>query len=265
MEYDIIGDIHGKAPVLEALLRKLGYRRANGSWTSPENRMCLFVGDFIDRGEHQLEVVEIVRSLVEAGRALAVMGNHELNAVAWHRRFRPDTPKNRKQHLEFLAQVGEGSDLHDELVEWFLTLPLWLDLPQLRVVHACWDPASLDVLGARLRDARLTEDLIECATTGTANALAADGTREPGSPVFAAGETLLKGMEIALPEGMSFHDKDGHLRHHVRMRWWMRTPATFADIALGTGERADPALEVPIPPGVLPGYDDAKPLFLGHY
>lgn len=40
--------------------------------------------------------------------------------------------KNRHQHQHFLAEV-EGSPLHDEIVDWFLTLPLWLDLPDLRV------------------------------------------------------------------------------------------------------------------------------------
>ena len=83
MAYDIIGDIHGHADKLEALLRKLGYRDTAGAWRHPE-RQAIFVGDFVDRGPAQLRSVDIVRRMVDAGVALAVMGNHELNAIAWH-------------------------------------------------------------------------------------------------------------------------------------------------------------------------------------
>jgi hypothetical protein len=45
---------------------------------------------------------------------------------------------NRKQHAAFLGEVDDKPALHAEIIDWFLTLPLWLDLPELRVVHACW-------------------------------------------------------------------------------------------------------------------------------
>ena len=93
--------------------------------------------------------------MIDGGHAQAVMGNHEFNAIAWaqidpaspgqHLRRRHD--KNRRQHAAFLAEVGEDSDLHAEWIEWFLTLPLWLDLGALRVVHACWDPAAIATVG----------------------------------------------------------------------------------------------------------------------
>jgi len=92
--YDIIGDVHGQADKLEALLRKLGYHESAGAWRHPE-RQAIFVGDFIDRGPAQVRSVNIARRLVHAGAALAVMGNHELNAIAWHTpdpRQRQDAP-----------------------------------------------------------------------------------------------------------------------------------------------------------------------------
>ena len=94
MAYDIIGDIHGHADKLEALLRRLGYRNTAGAWRQVE-RQAIFVGDFIDRGPAQLRSVDIVRRMVDAGAALAVMGNHELNAIAWHT---PD-PRNPDDYL----------------------------------------------------------------------------------------------------------------------------------------------------------------------
>jgi hypothetical protein len=47
--YDFIGDIHGYADKLEALLKKMGYSLKNGAYAHPE-RKVLFVGDYIDRG-----------------------------------------------------------------------------------------------------------------------------------------------------------------------------------------------------------------------
>ncbi len=46
---DIIGDIHGYADKLAALLAKMGYEKQKGGYAHPE-RKVLFVGDYIDRG-----------------------------------------------------------------------------------------------------------------------------------------------------------------------------------------------------------------------
>jgi hypothetical protein len=45
----------------------------------------IFVGDFIDRGPQQREILRIARSMCEAGAARAVMGNHEFNTIGTHR------------------------------------------------------------------------------------------------------------------------------------------------------------------------------------
>ena len=109
------------------------------------------MGDFIDRGPCQLETVEIVRRMVDVGGALAVMGNHEFNAIAW---FLPDPDcpgeylrprhspkygeKNHKQHEAFLKEV-EGTSHHKEIIDWFLSLGRGSDTGCVRF-H--WVPAS---------------------------------------------------------------------------------------------------------------------------
>ncbi|WP_236001915.1 metallophosphoesterase [Paraburkholderia elongata] len=115
MDYDIIGGVHGHADKLTALLTELGYCRRMGTWRHPR-RTAVCVGDFIDRGPHQLDTIDIVRPMVDAGSALAVMGNHEFNAIAWYLRdpdqddeyLRPRQGKvgeeNRNQHAAFLAE-----------------------------------------------------------------------------------------------------------------------------------------------------------------
>ena len=82
MGYDIIGDIHGHARTLEALLETLGYSLVDGAYRHP-TRKVVFLGDFIDRGPSQRGVIRIVRPMIDGGHALAVMGNHEFNAIAY--------------------------------------------------------------------------------------------------------------------------------------------------------------------------------------
>lgn len=62
---DLIGDIHGHADKLEALLHQLGYAKNKGVYAHPE-RKVLFVGDYIDRGPKIRETLQIVRSMVES-------------------------------------------------------------------------------------------------------------------------------------------------------------------------------------------------------
>src|ERR1700676_204139 len=88
--YDLIGDIHGHADELIQLLAALGYHKHGGIYSHPE-RKVIFLGDFIDRGPKIREGLEIVRPMVEDGKALAVMGNHELNALAYHMKA-PEPP-----------------------------------------------------------------------------------------------------------------------------------------------------------------------------
>ncbi len=75
--FDIIGDLHGCADELEALLAKLGY----GPEGHPDGRLAVFVGDITDRGPRSLDCYEIVAGMVSKGRALCVAGNHDAKLV----------------------------------------------------------------------------------------------------------------------------------------------------------------------------------------
>ena len=109
-KYDIIGDIHGHAAPLRALLEKLGYREVAGAYSHPE-RKVIFLGDFIDRGPEIRETLQTVRAMVDGGSALAVMGNHEFNAMAYHTPdgqgdyLRKHTPEKVEQHRATMEQL----------------------------------------------------------------------------------------------------------------------------------------------------------------
>ncbi len=258
--YDLIGDIHGYAAPLQDLLVKLDYQQFDGIWQHP-SRQVVFLGDFIDRGPEQVETVRIARTMVEHGKALAVMGNHEFNAVAWATHFpeRPTAPmrvhsaKNRAQHREFLAQVVEHSVLHQQMIAWFKTLPVYLDLPGFRVVHACWHPRSLEII-ASYTDPH--QRILDQAWP----ALCTQGT-EPCEAL----EILLKGLEVRLPNGLEYIDRQGIKRRDVRLKWWQLKDITYRDLADLSPADIESLPHDPVPENVLPGYAGDKPLFVGHY
>lgn len=265
MAYDIIGDIHGQADKLHALLHHLGYRDAGGAYRHPD-RIAIFVGDLIDGKEpRQVDSVMTVRRMVDAQSALTIMGNHEFNAIAWHTPepglsgefLRPRGGRlgqdNRNQHAAFLAEVEHDPRLHAELIDWFLTLPLWLDLPGLRVVHACWHEGYMNELRPHLTPYRqLTHKVMVAAS-------------QPHTMEFRTVEALTKGLEIALPHGHSFFDKYGKERHRVRIRWWDAAANTYRDLAMLNDDVRAGLPATRVPDGERAAYDSAKPVFFGHY
>jgi hypothetical protein len=274
MKYDIIGDIHGHADELKALLATMGYRETAEAWRHAD-RQAVYVGDFIDRGPRQLESVDIVRRMVDAGTAQAVMGNHEFNAIAW---FMPDLDqpgeylrphqsakygdKNLRQHEAFLSEVA-GTARHEEIIDWFLTLPLWLELDGIRVVHACWHPRFMKHLAPRLSAGnRLNRELMADACREPADDPEKD-TPEPS--MFKAVEALTKGIEIPLPGSGSFLDKDGHKRRRVRIRWWDAGATTYRSSAMLNATDCGQLTDDPIPAHAVIGHDGGTPLFFGHY
>jgi hypothetical protein len=260
LNYDLIGDVHGHHDKLVRLLRTLGYRETMRAWRHPD-RTAIFVGDLIDRGPKQVETVKLVRAMTDTGAALAIMGNHEFNAIAWatidpehpgERLRRHLRPGNRRQHQAFLSEV-EGTPLHAEIVGWFKTLPLWLDLGALRVVHACWHDAHMDRLRPHLGDGlTLTEELIVSAN-------------RKGHWAHEAVEALCKGIEIDLPAGVSFADKDGKRRTKARIRWWEQEPTTLRRFALASQKILAQIPDVPVSPDPRVARYSGPPVFLGHY
>ena len=257
--FDIIGDIHGCADQLERLLVKLGCVTVDGVYRHPDHPI-IFLGDFIDRGPEQVLTLDIVRPMIDSGSALSVMGNHEFNAICYATEhggapIRPHSPKNTKQHQAFLDGYPLGSAEHRDAVAWFRTLPLFLDLGPISIVHACWCPESFDALqGLVDDDGRITDDLLASYA-------------EKGSETYNHVERVLKGPEWPLPEGLSFHDKDGYERHEARFRWWSNEDALTMDrIELGGAELSEAEIDLLNAHKVDMGITvPEKPVFVGHY
>jgi hypothetical protein len=78
-------------------------------------------------------------------------------------------------------------------------------------------------------------------------------------------EILLKGLEIALPEGVSFADKDGHIRTNTRIRWWDDQAITFKTAALVDPETSALLPDLDLGPNNRLTYDHQKPVLFGQY
>ncbi|NNC54266.1 MAG: metallophosphoesterase [Pseudomonadales bacterium] len=261
-KYDLIGDIHGEIATLRALLDRLGYSESQGCYRHPDRRV-IFLGDFVDRGVGQREVVELARAMVEQGAALAVMGNHEFNAMAYYTPrdkndlgagyLREHSSGNLRQHRAFLEAYENTPADYADVIGWFKTLPMWLDLPGLRAVHACWDAIAI---------ARLEENYASAPCVNDALLRAAS---DSSSWEFDAVENLLKGKEVPLPKGTQFTDAGGKIRHRMRIKWWSDA-TTYASAFMGPEEA-----ETDIPDDTIEGdhlveYSHTqKPVFLGHY
>ncbi len=89
--FDIIGDVHGCCNELESLLERLGYKvtgeeKSGTIWdgktySHPEGRKAVFLGDIADRGPRILDAIRLVRNMVEAGTGICVPGNHDVKLM----------------------------------------------------------------------------------------------------------------------------------------------------------------------------------------
>ncbi|GAA5120775.1 hypothetical protein JIN84_06000 [Luteolibacter yonseiensis] len=268
VHYDIIGDIHGRFDKLAGLLQRMGYEREGAGFKPPAGRVALFLGDLIDPKEgHVLPggvraTLRAVKAMMDAGHALCLMGNHELNAVYYHskgpdgRWLRHHGSRNRRMHAGTLADFPDHRDPAGEWMSvwmpWLKKLPLWLDLGGIRAVHATWHEESIALLTGR--------DLADVDFF-----LAASDERTPeGNAV----EILLKGLLAGLPEGVFFLDGAGIQRGRFRVCWWL-----FPEKGMPCGSLVFPAnADIPDHPvsddaiAGIPSYPlAAPPVFFGHY
>jgi bis(5'-nucleosyl)-tetraphosphatase (symmetrical) len=114
-----IGDVQGCYDELQQLLDSLSFDRAR-------DRLW-FVGDLVNRGPKSLEVLRFVRDL--AGRAIAVLGNHDLHLLAQH------AGVERARKDDTFQDVLEASD-GPELLAWLRARPMMHVEGSYAMVHA---------------------------------------------------------------------------------------------------------------------------------
>ncbi|WP_341771097.1 metallophosphoesterase [Pseudomaricurvus hydrocarbonicus] len=264
MQVDVFGDIHGCFTALLKLLDRLGYEEQDGVYQHPE-RLAVFVGDLIDRGPQIRETLDLVYRMHQAGKALMVLGNHEYNAIRFQQEILvyllagddsgiPD----RLQRLmkETLDQFRDFPDDWQRFTQWFSALPLYIDAPAFRVVHACWDESLIDEYKSRYPQPELTQEFIAAS-------------KQKGSFESQLVDRLTRGTSMPLPDGMQLHSEDGFIRRFFRTKFWEESPKTYGDVVFQPDPLPYDLAEHPIKShhkGKLLQYDSrAIPVFFGHY
>lgn len=274
---DFIGDIHGHCECLKALLKKLGYVESAGAFRYPGNeRMVVFLGDYVDRGPNVRATLNLVRAMRDAGSAIALMGNHEFNMLSfWQKngdggRFlkkvgqgylREHTFNKVAVHSRTVADFVGRKDEFKEMKEFVKTLPFYLETGLFRAQHASFHPQAV----AQLKDAG-----ISCFADGNFDELiyrVNDEANEYGDSLFWPVDMLLKGPEMELPNGQFFFDGENVKRFKTRLRWWVDPrEATLQELSLQPGVTMPEGCEVSPEVRARSYYsEDERPVFFGHY
>lgn len=245
--FDVIGDVHGCYDELCDLLDKLG---------EDSERRLVFVGDLVDRGSQQKECIALVRTLIENGKALSVMGNHEYNAILKSLNLRLKKDLFGDAFCDFAIS---DPDFYFDTIEWMKTLPLWLDFPSLGVVHACWNSRLMRLLSPYLDSEHRIKD----------DAFFKDSCKDAAgciTKIADAAEIILKGTELTLPYGEFFVDKDGKVRTEIRYKWWMKVDENtrYSDVALSVGDSKITDRKLEQLKGWI-GKEPPKNIVVGHY
>ena len=259
--FDIIPDIHAQYYKLKGLLKKLGWVETGNYWTHEDpKRRIVFLGDFIDRGLYNGKVLEVIKSLINCNRAYAILGNHELNAIYFHsknkftgKNLRQHSPKNIKQHQTFLDEFPYNNNKTKKIINWFCTLPLFIDFKTFRVVHACWSYKSISAILRKNEEGIFSQnEFIEIASRK--------------NELYYAIERIAKGPEFKLKGSNYFLDKSGVKRQSVRLAWWLPNVNTLRELAISVPNINEiPNLNF-INKDKFENYSSKDvPVFFGHY
>ena len=142
-------------------------------------RKILLVGDLINRGPDSNGVLKIARNMHENGTALIILGNHEFRLIQ-----------------RGVAQKPLDDDSYQPYLSWIRSLPLFVETPTLRSVHAAWHYSSIQILeGAKASDDAFVKKTFEKET-----------------PEGKAVNNILSGIKISLPLEPKLKDRFGIVR-----------------------------------------------------
>lgn len=152
----IIGDVHGELNCLNALVEQLREKADHARW--------IFVGDYIDRGEHSADVLQVLRDLqAERPNTICLKGNHEAMLLSFL--AHPEKAGDRWMRnggLQTMASFGCGIALRernspeslraardylvntapDGLLDWVSERDLQWSSGNVSIVHAAADPLA---------------------------------------------------------------------------------------------------------------------------
>jgi serine/threonine protein phosphatase 1 len=150
-----VGDLHGRVDLLEILFAKLDLS---------EGQKVVFLGDYIDRGDHSAQSLDRVFQLSQdmPDQVICLKGNHENmmcdfiddpldRGAIWLRNGGlatlasygiTSTPANPSPEQTLDTSTALEAALPDGLLDWVRNLPLSWSSGNVWCVHAAMDPSS---------------------------------------------------------------------------------------------------------------------------
>lgn len=208
---DVIGDVHGHLEPLRQLLALMGYA-PEGS--HPGGRRLVFLGDLGDRGPDSPGVFRLVMRAVEAGGAICLLGNHEQALIdpdprerrkagnAW---FFGDEAQCRKDEEDFGRFAAVQPEERESIEEFCDALPVAVEHPDVQLVHACWDPASIAFV--RSRGAASNREIIAASNALASARLQQEGLQERFPAAKAALEERRRIRDWAPDHGVTVEEQ----------------------------------------------------------
>lgn len=257
--YDIIGDVHGNAAELIALLKKMGYKENEGIWEH-EQRKALFVGDFTCRGPETRRCINIVRNMVEYNTGYAILGNHELNVIGHFTKdkngipFKTATGTNKKIMDNIKSEYTYEKKQLKKDVKWLRRLPFSIDLQHIRIVHAYWNTTNLELIANGIPKGKLNKSLLSQIFS-------------PGTKLGKAVQQTTRGIELNLPHDLIIKDNRNVRRSNFRIIWWESPRGkSFKQLSFGNKFVLP---DYTAPPEILFPFEvyspQSPPVFFGHY
>ncbi len=207
---DFIGDIHGYYNNLISLLIKLDYQHINNSWYHSK-RKALFLGDFINRGNNSLKTLVLIKKMVETGNAFAILGNHELYFLEYYYSIKHNRETKLSQaHINQIEKVFSEFTSFKEVdiyAAWLASLPLFIELKNVRAVHAYWSDKNLKQIIKHQNNKRFTNKKLK-------------NIFKQKSKFSKAVWQTVKGIEFRIPKSV-LKENPNIKQSKFRIKWWL--------------------------------------------
>jgi hypothetical protein len=142
--FDVVGDVRGDINELQNLLKELGYSELG---EHRDARKLIFVGNLCGQGPKSVDVILLVKKMMEAGNAFSIIGKNELNLLranakdgtgwSFDKGLQPDQSNLKPDEAQ-----------RKEIVEFLESLPLILECDGLCIVDAVWRDPDIEQIRA---------------------------------------------------------------------------------------------------------------------
>lgn len=142
IELTVIGDVHGLYDELEKLLKKEDFYIENNTIKhNDKNKKVLFLGDIIDRGEHSIKMLNLVKNSILNENHYMILGNHENKFLRLYEKYNNKENTNLFETSEAVSRTfGEFLKLsrkeQESLYNFYSKLPFYYVYNDNLIVHA---------------------------------------------------------------------------------------------------------------------------------